>query len=863
MCITIVGNTQPHNQRPIVIMLVYRPPSGNSQEACLIVKNSLTQIDNVDRKGLVLLGDLNWDISNQRGKDSSYVEDICQEFGLEQVITEPTRLTAGRCSLIDIIMTNITNISSRGCVNNNLSDHLPVFICKKRVVKDKEFVYIRKRSMRHYDVDTFSLNLQQLDWSVMRLLDDVNIAWKMLYEGILIEIDKLCPYREFKVNKNRPAWYGSTLCNLAHERDMLNRAFRRKGCRDELIYQNLVRKRKEFNRVVRETKKHFYLEQINQYQKDQKNFWKLLNELVGGKGKSGDVAIERVYLPGTDDLCEEWETAEVVNNFFASVGDKVTNGLNCGDCVQLDQEADSEMSSFKLMTSSELLTIIKDFDVHKSSGIQNINSKIMLDSIRAIPAVFTYLVNLSLKTGVFPDEMKVARIAAIPKKGDLRRLDNLRPISLLSIVGKIIEKVVKKQLVGYFEDNLLFYNLQFGFRENRSTQDAIFILSDEIFKAKNQKLNTCVAYLDLSKAFNCVDHNKLMSKFWHYGIRGKCHEWFTSYLENRTQYTVIGETKSTGAVVPTGVPQGSVLGPIMYLVYVNDINYVDVSSKILMFADDSVLIQSHPDPVIASDNLREDLIKITDYFLRMNLVLNTKKTKIMNFGQHWRGSSKVMFPDIIIDHQKIEVVSTFKYLGVTIDQELRFSEHLENSWRSANSKLYILNKVRDNIPVYAALTLFKTMVLPFLEYGNIFMLNCTEKEKGRMQRLQNRGLKSVLRKDRLYNTEQLHKDAGLAKWEVRARLASTRLMFKYKYWEGYLVSRDRDFTMAETRSYDGPMFVLDRPGSNRFLKCTTYCARNEWNSLPLSIRKLDDFVLFKYATKRHYYNFNGNPENIE
>lgn len=352
-----------------------------------------------------------------------------------------------------------------------------------------------------------------------------------------------------------------------------------------------------------------------------------------------------------------------------------------------------------------------------------------------------------------------------------------------------------------------------------------------------------------------------MMKFWHYGIREKCYDWFKNFLENRTQFTTIGESRPTNAIVPTGVPQGSVLGPIMYLIYVNDINYINVSSKIFMFADDSVLIQSHPDPNVASDNLRNDLLEIMDYFLRMNLVLNTKKTKIMNFGRYWKNSNRVIFLDITINNETIEVVKSFKYLGVLIDEELKFSGHLENCWRSANSKLYMLNRIRENIPVTAALTLFKSMVLPYLEYGSIFMLNCTEKEKTRMQRLQNRGLKRVLRKDRYYNTEQLHIDAKMAKWEVRARLASTRLMFKYKYWEGYLVNRNSDPSRMETKSHDGPMFVLDRPLSNRFKKCTAYSIRTQWNLLPLTIRWLDDFVFYKYATKRYYYSDSGSENN--
>lgn len=174
--------------------------------------------------------------------------------------------------------------------------------------------------------------------------------------------------------------------------------------------------------------------------------------------------------------------------------------------------------------------------------------------------------------------------------------------------------MVKAQLVDYFETNSLFYANQFGFRANRSTQDAVFAFIDEIYKAKNNNLNTSTSFLYLSKAFNFVNHSILLRKLQHYGIDKTCLNWFKSYLEDRTQFTTIGSFVSDKAKVGNGVPQGSVLGPILYLIYVNDINYNNITSKIIMFADDSVLIQSNPNLETASHNLKEDMITISNYF---------------------------------------------------------------------------------------------------------------------------------------------------------------------------------------------------------------------------------------------------------
>lgn len=186
------------------------------------------------------------------------------------------------------------NIAHSGCINFNISDHMPVFAIKKRLPVEKEFVQIKKRTVRNYNVDEFSQNLEELDWSILDEFEDVNIAWNMVLKGILLEVDILCPYQTFKVNKLRPVWYNSDICNHARDRDILNRNYRRTGCKNKLFYKRLVNKRKEFNRVVKETKKKFYIDQIEMYRQDQNKFWKMLGELTSTKSCQ---TIDRVFYP--------------------------------------------------------------------------------------------------------------------------------------------------------------------------------------------------------------------------------------------------------------------------------------------------------------------------------------------------------------------------------------------------------------------------------------------------------------------------------------------------------------------------------------------------------------------------------------
>lgn len=236
------------------------------------------------------------------------------------------------------------NVYKAGVVNYNLSDHLPIFIIKKREKVVCEYEYIYKRN---YDLKADSEILQKLDWSVINLLEDVNIAWSMLYKGILLVVNDLCPYKNLKVKANKPVWYNSNLCNSERERDILVRNYKRSGIKSEDRYQQMMLKRKEFNKVLESTKHSFFKEQIELFRGDSKNFWKLLDNLLGCKST---INIDRVYHHGTQILCSEQQTANVINNFFAQIGSCCMPVPNTDNVrVSIDPVPDTELSNFALL----------------------------------------------------------------------------------------------------------------------------------------------------------------------------------------------------------------------------------------------------------------------------------------------------------------------------------------------------------------------------------------------------------------------------------------------------------------------------------------------------------------------------------
>lgn len=460
--------------RCILLVLVYRPLGGNSHNACAKIMEYIQNVGDLDKKEIILLGDFNWNALDSEGIGSKCIDDIATEFNLEQIIKCPTRIGSNCQSAIDLIFTNVRNILRHGCLESILSDHYPIFMVKKRAKVNTAKVEVRKRRRSGYDKDMFGDKLRQLDWSLLDVLEDVDTMWEMIYMGLLYKLDVLCPYIFVKTRKFKPIWFSGSLATLARERDVLFSKYRRGGRKNQNLYIQAVRKRREFARLVKNAKKTFFNDQLTNYCSDQQKFWTSVHNLLGNKECVG---IERVFKLDTDILLDPSDSVNEINDFFAHVGDRIIFEECSLPHIQLDESSSTPLNNFTLFDEASLLDLLKEISTHKSSGIKDITTDLLFDAIRSKPDIFVKLCNRSLETGVFPEHCKVARIKIIPKKGDLRVLDNLRPISILSLIGKILEKRVKDDLVKHFENNNLFYDLQFGFRTMILVLNLLYVLS--------------------------------------------------------------------------------------------------------------------------------------------------------------------------------------------------------------------------------------------------------------------------------------------------------------------------------------------------------------------------------------------------
>ena len=344
----------------------------------------------------------------------------------------------------------------------------------------------------------------------------------------------------------------------------------------------------------------------------------------------------------------------------------------------------------------------------------------MKDAFLAVPDKLCLLFNNCFHAATIPNIRKHAKVTPIPKGGDGQVVSNYRPISLLPLMSKLIEKIVHKNLYNHLTEWELLDKRQGGFRPGHSTIGTCVYFTNDLYNANNNNETTVAVFIDAMKAFDTVNHQILLKKLEKYGITGNLLSWLGDYLTGRKQCTVANNIVSTYENIVCGIPQGSVLGPLLFLVYINDISSVITNSKISMYADDTVIYISHTNLNVAITLLQSDLDSVHNWCNGNKLTINCKKTKFCLFGMRSAiKNGKTQDIHLSLSNQILERVCSCKYLGLILDEHLTYNKHIKEMKRLVSHKLFLLSKVRKYITTEASINIFKTMVLSLIEYCDI------------------------------------------------------------------------------------------------------------------------------------------------
>ena len=489
--------------------------------------------------------------------------------------------------------------------------------------------------------------------------------------------------------------------------------------------------------------------------------------------------------------------------------------------------------------------ICEAIDVTKASAVSNISTEILKHSFLALILQLTFLINKSFRDEEFPAKWKMATITPMQKSGDPSDVNNLRPISLLPLPGKIAERVAHTHIYNFLENNKLLNEGQGGFRKGHSTVNTVAEFTDDILLASNTNNFTISTFVDLTKAFDTVNHTILLNKVKYLGLHPKSIAWLKDYLANRKQCTRVNGQSSDYQEIKCGVPQGSILGPLLFLIYINDINKVSSGCQCKMYADHTVFYFSHSNCRTAYNQVQCDLNHLGTWCEENQLTINIRKTKSMIFCSK-NMMRNITLPKLKINSKDTEFVKAFKYLGVKLDNQLNYGPFLKETASLIAHKIYIMSKVRKCINTRQALIIYKSKVLPYFDYGDIFYIGAHQQSLGKLQKLQNRGLRICLNAEPRMSVMHLHNKSGINLLEHRRYSHLLILAYKRQLNPKYTRIPPR-----QTRLFEAS--VLDSiTAKNRALDRSVYnkCAM-AWNSLSTEKRNIPTLERFKANQKRY------------
>ena len=441
--------------------------------------------------------------------------------------------------------------------------------------------------------------------------------------------------------------------------------------------------------------------------------WKIINNITNRTTTKNN--IDQIEMNGSI-IDNPLDIAEKFNNFFVNVGPDLAKKIAPSNLNPTDSLQGSYCNSMFLepTTDEEICDIISNLKKSNSTGHDNIPITLIKSCKLELSSILSHVNNQSLSEGIFPDPLKIAKVVPIYKNGNIKCVSNYRPISVLPSLSKITEKLVYIRLEKYLIKNSILHQNQFGFRSKLSTSMALLELVDKLSKSIDDRKLTVGVFIDLAKAFDTVDHRILLSKMEHYGIRGVALNWFQNYLTNRKQYVTIGNIKSNDAYIKCGVPQGSILGPILFLIYINDLNYVSKLLNTIMFADDTNLFLTGKSLAELEHQMNIELEIVNNWFKTNLLSLNVTKTSYIIFCNK-------KLPDINIRIQDASLNRQFdtKFLGVILSANLKWNKHIEVVSNKISKNVGIISKVRHLLPSHLTRSLYLTLVEPYISYCNL------------------------------------------------------------------------------------------------------------------------------------------------
>ena len=805
-------------QKNFIVSFLYRPPNKPVSWNDAFVSYVDHCYDLADE--VTILGDFNFNLFDKDVK-RKWLENVIGQLSLFQLITEPTRVSESSSSLIDHIYTSKPeNFNVGEIFRCSLSDHYLIFVTRKMGVKKSKIrtkVFFNDYSQ--LTESNISAIFRTFDWQQVLSLSSVDEMLNCFYKNYVFILNSLVVRKSrFVKSCALPAWLDDEVRAEMKIRDGL------KHNKEWVAYR---RKRNFVTNLIRRKKKLYIESVINSCRSaSTKPVWNALN--LSSKPNSSVKS----------DL-----SSSALNLHFASIACKLTHKLS-GSFSKADV-LPSSVDSIPPLTPSLCLKYLNSISDNKSAGPDNVSVKMLKFSFSVVVDIITDMINRMLIEGVFPKQWKLARVTPIFKGGNKNDPSNFRPISVVSVLSKILEKHVNLCLQKYLEDNNILHEQQSGFRKGFSCNDAVLRLVSCCNYFKNKGDYVSLMFLDFKKAFDCVDHSLLLLKLRSVGVTGQFHSLLSSFLSDRFQFVKFNGDVSDLLPINAGVPQGSILAPTLFLVFINDLLQLPLHSSSFAYADDTAFISHSSDKTVLEMSCNKDLEKICNWCDTNKMVINTSKSHFLLCDHSGSSQFVISFRDVALSRS-----SSTKLLGFYLDDSLSWNNHVSQISKTLRSNLSLFRKCRPYISRKAALIFYHQFIFCHLIYGIHIYYNLSPcYVTNPLFLLQKRsfrilaGVKKV--PVHLISTKNLSSSLQLLPLPQLARYFTSIYCFKIlnklspPFISNLFLNVNHSFSLRDK-------FLL-HPPRNKFLIILS----SEFNKLPLSLRSSTNLCSFKANLFQH------------